>query len=219
VFRNRRFACAVLGVWLGAGACVDLLVNQNVSAVDRFLADPGTGETAARISEAGSVSVRFILRRNAAEENAWVLTEWEWIQIALLVTVLFLAIFGDRPARSAYWIVPFMLLIIVLQLAVVTPHVASLARDVDEIPASELMSNVQAGRLEAFRTAFWGGEALKMLLGAILMWKLMVRRERTRSGDRETETGAVDTGEVGKSEVRVRRRRRTSQSSERGPNG
>ena len=174
----------MLGVWLGAGVCVDLLINQNLSAADRFLADPGSGRAAAQISEAGPVSVRFLLRRNAAEENAWVLTEWEWIQIALLAAVFFLSVFGDRPARSAFGLVPAMLLIIVLQLALVTPHVASLSMEVDEIPVGELLSSIPAGRLEAFSRAFWAGEALKMLFGMALMWKLMVRRERTH--DRPT---------------------------------
>jgi hypothetical protein len=49
VFRNRRFACAVRGVWLGAGVCVDLLINQNFSAADRFLADPGSARAATEI--------------------------------------------------------------------------------------------------------------------------------------------------------------------------
>jgi hypothetical protein len=93
-------------MWLGAGVCVDLLIDQNLSAVDRFLADPGSGHAAAQISEAGPVSVRFFLRRNAAEENAWVLSEWEWAQIGLSAAVFFLAIFGDRPASSAFGLVP-----------------------------------------------------------------------------------------------------------------
>jgi hypothetical protein len=206
VFRNRRFACAVLGVWLGAAACVDLLIDRNSSAVDRFLADPGSGRAAAQIGEAGPVSVRFILRRNAAEENAWVLNEWEWTQIGFSVGVFILAMAGDRPARSAFVLIPVMLLIVLLQLAFVTPHTASLTREVDEIPVSELLSNTQAGRLEAFSRAFWGGEALKMLLGTGLMWKLMVRRERTRSTDREAEAGGADLREEGV------RRRRGSQS-------
>lgn len=212
VFRNRRIACAVLGVWLGAGVCVNLLINQNFSAVDRFLADPGSGRAAEQISEAGPVSMRFLLRRNATEENAWVLNEWEWIQIGLSVVVFLLAIFGDRPARSAFGLVPVMLLITVLQLAVVTPHIASLAVQVDEIPVGELLSSIPAGRLDAFREAFWAGEALKLLLGMALMWKLSVRRERTRSTDREVEADTVEiAGDAAKSERRVRRRR-TSQS-------
>jgi hypothetical protein len=101
-----------------------------------------------------------------------------------------------------------MLLIVLLQLAFVTPHIAGLAREVDEIPVSELLSSMTAGRLEAFNRAFWAGEALKMLLGISLMWKLMVRRERTRSADREVEAGTTETADdPPKSEVRLGRRR------------
>ena len=74
VFRNRRFACAVLGAWLGAGVCVDWRVNQNLSALDR---SPAT--RAARA----------------------------------------------RPPRSAFGLVSAMVLTVVLQLALVTPHIAS----------------------------------------------------------------------------------------------
>jgi hypothetical protein len=113
-----------------------------------------------------------MLRRNATEENAWVLNEWEWIQIALSAGVFFLAVFGDWPARSAFGLIPAMLLITVMQLAFVTPHIASLVREVEEIPVSELLSSIPAGRLDAFNKAFWAGEALKMLFGMSLMWKL-----------------------------------------------
>ena len=199
-------------MWLGAGVCVDLLINQNIFSVDRFLSDPGSARATTEISQAGSVSVRFILHRNAAEENAWVLNEWEWIQIGLSVAVFFLAVNGDRPAGSAFGLIPAMLLIILLQLAFVTPHIASLAREVDEIPVGELLSSIPAGRLQAFNQAFWAGEALKMLLGMGLMWKLMVRRERARPVEREAEAGKPEVREgAGKPEVRVRRRR-TSQS-------
>ena len=208
MFRNRRFACAVLGAWLGIGACIDLLTGQNFAAVDRFLSDPSSPRAATQIGQAGATSVRFILRRNAAEENASVLNRWEWTQIGFAIAVFLMAIFGDRPARSALGLVPVMLLIILLQLIVVTPHMASLGREVDEIPGNELLNNVSAGRLAAFTGAFWGGEVLKTLLGIGLAWKLMLRRERSRSTD-----SAISGADASKPERRVRRRR-TSHSHE-----
>jgi len=204
-------------MWLGASACVDLLINQNLSTIDRFISDPASPGAATLVRETGPAGVRFILRRNAAEENAWVLNMWEWAQIAIALALLLLVMVGERPPGLALFLIPAMLLITVLQLWVVTAHIASLGREVDEIPASELLSSAAAGRLQAFNGAFWGGETLKMLCGIGLLWKLMHRRERSRSSDRESDTGTTEAGEgEAKSEGRVRRRRSSHSQGSRG---
>jgi hypothetical protein len=204
-------------MWLGAVACVDLLINQNYSTIDRFISDPASPGAAAQVRETGPASARFILRRNASEENAWVLNKWEWMQIALALALLLLVMVGERPPVLALFVIPTMLIIVLLQLSLVTPHIATLGREVDEIPASELLSSAAASRLQAFDGTFWGGEALKILCGIVLLWKLMYRREHSRSSDRESVAGTTEAREgAAKSEGRVRRRRTSHSQGSRG---
>jgi hypothetical protein len=181
VFGNKRIACAVLGFWLGAGVCIDILATQNLAAVDRFMADPGSPHAAMQIRQAGQVSVRFLLARNAAEENAWIFAKWEWAEIGIGIAFFFQVMLGERPPHSAVVLIPAMLLIVLVQLSILTPHIASLSTEVDEIPAFELPGNQAMARFQAFRGIYAGGEILKIVLGIGLASRLAIRRETVRS--------------------------------------
>ena len=151
VFRNRRFAGMFPGMWLGVSASVDVLVIQNLSSVDTFIAAPGNLTVSTQVRQAGQDSLRFILRRNAGEENASILEIWQSCQVGIATMFFFLILFGERPPVSALVLVPVMLVIILLQLFLLTPHVASLGAEVDEIPARELLRNPTLSQFQTFR--------------------------------------------------------------------
>lgn len=186
----------VLGVWLGAAVCVDLLVTRNFSTVDRFIEAPGSPSAAALVKQAGAKTVRFILRRNAAEENAWIFGAWEWTQIILAPALYLMLLLGDRqPPRSALALITAMLVIVLLQRIILTPNVASLGRDMDEIPASQLGNNPIVSRFWAFHGVYSGGEILKLFLGIGLASRLMLRQgtryqpPERKQADRRTDRG------------------------------
>lgn len=194
MFRNasRRFACLVLGLWLGAGVCVDLLVTQNFATVDRFIAAPGSPGATALVKQDGAKSIRFILRRNAAEENAWIFEKWEWTQMGVATGLFCLILFGERRrVVLALVLIPAMLAIIVLQNVLLTPRVASLGREIDEIPAREQVNNPTVSEFWGFHGVYSGCEILKLLLGIGLAARLMVRLGNRSPKEDESDKGAV----------------------------
>jgi len=175
----------ILGMWLGAAVSVDVLVAQNFSAIDRFLAAPGTPGATAQVRQTGTKSLRFLLRRNAAEENASIFEVWEWTQIGIATGLFLFILFGERPPGSVLIAIPGMMLILLLQRFLLTPHVASLGREVDEIPAQALFNNPIVSRFWAFHGFYAGGEILKLIVGMGVASRLMIRRD-SRATDSNT---------------------------------
>lgn len=203
VFRNRRLTCLVLGLWLGAGIGVDLVATQGFAGIDRFLAAPGSSAMAAQIRQSGPEPVRRLLRRQAVEENAWVFENWEWLQILIAVVFFLMVLLGERPPKSALIVIPAMLAVVVLQRFLLTPHLASLGRDVEELPPVALANNPTVAQFRSFHSVYAGCEVLKLLLGLGVGARLMFRHSRTDSPPAEVAQS--------RSEERVRVRRRTNQ--------
>lgn len=207
-----------LGMWLGAAVLVDVLAARNFATIDSFIPAPGSSAVTARIAKAGRDSIRVILRRNAAEENAAIFEVWEWSQIGIATVFFFLILCGDRPPASALVLVPVMIVILLLQRFVLTPHVVSLGREVDEIPARELTGNPTVAHFWAFHGVYSGCEILKLLLGLAVGARLMIRRTHDRP-QREYDREAIGAGESAsrlqaahsQSERRTRKRRKTDQ--------
>jgi len=200
-------------MWLGAATLVDLTAIQNFSAVDTFLPAPGSINVAAHVVKAGSNSLRFIMRRNAAEENARIFEAWEWTQIGLAIAFFFLILFGERPPASALVIVPVILIILVLERLVISPNVVGLGRVVDDIPAKELIGNPTVARFWAFQGFYEGCEIVKMLLGLGVGARLMIRRtveKAQRQTDREM--AGIGGASAVPPERRIRKKRVTDQN-------
>jgi hypothetical protein len=202
VFRNRRFACLFLGLWLGAAVSVDFLVAENFSTIDPFLTALGSPLVTARIKQAGQQSVRFILRRNAAEENGRIFEVWEWTQIGMATLFFFLVMFGERPPLSALILIAAMFVLILIQHFILTPNVVSLGREVDEIPLTEQLRNPTVDRFWVFHGFYSGFEILKLLLGMGVAARLMIRRTPDLTENKSER--------LSESEVEPRKRRRHS---------
>lgn len=197
-------------MWLGAAALVDIAVTQNFSTVDRFIESPGSPEATAHVNLIGPKTVRLILRRNAAEENAWIFEAWEWTQMAIAPAFFFLILFGERPPKLALILIPVMLAIVLIQRFALTPNIVSLGREVEEIPARELYRNPIATKFWVLHGFYSGFEILKLLVGLGTGIRLMVRRktEHSRVQDRELGTPIeVSTGRSAPTDRRIRKRR------------
>lgn len=216
VFRNRRFACLILGLWLGATVAVDLLLVQNFDSVDRFLPSPGSNAMAAKIKQAGKPSVRAILRRNASEENEWLSENWEEMQILISVIFFFLVLFGERPPKAALAMIPLMLALVVLQRFMLTPHIASLGREVDEIPGNALLHNPMVERYWNFRGFYLSCEAAKGLLGLGIALRLMVRRTFDKTSAKDQQLERILAREASQDNAFVERRRSSRRASDQG---
>jgi hypothetical protein len=210
VFRNKRFACLFLGLWLGAAVSVDFLVAENFSTIGPFIGALGSPTVSARIKQAGPQSIRFILRRNAAEENARIFEAWEWCQIGIATLFFFQVLFGDRPPISALALISAMFVIVLLQHFVLTPQVVSLGREVDEIPLGEQLQNPTVDWFWVFHGFYSGFEILKLLLGLGVAARLMIRRTSDRT---ESKSEHLSQSE---NQPRKRRRQSTQKSTQNG---
>ena len=74
-------------------------MTQNFQTVDRFLETPGSVTTSAQLNQIGRTEERFILRRNAGEENNWIFLNWERVELALGGALFLLLLFGSRPQK------------------------------------------------------------------------------------------------------------------------
>ncbi len=194
MFRSRRFACLSLGLWLGAAASIDFLVAENFSTVDSFLADPGGKTASARIGDLGRDSVRFLLRRNAGEENALNFEVWEWAQLGIGAIFFTLLVAGEKPPTSALVMVPLMLLIVVAQRFFLTPQVIALGRQMDDLPASALTNNPLVTRFWTFHGVYSGLEILKLLLGIGVGARLVIRRSDQKSSNQASWGSSIQDG-------------------------
>ena len=99
VIQYRRLAALLLGAWLGASVLADVAVTQNFQTVDRFLQKPGSVSTLTALRDIPRDRERFLLRRNAAEENNWIFLNWERVELILGALLFLLLLFGERPQR------------------------------------------------------------------------------------------------------------------------
>ena len=168
----RRLAALLIGIWLGASILTDIAVTQNFQTVDRFLAAPGNPATSAELNQIGRPLERAILRRNAAEENNFLFTNWERSELALGSLLFLILVFGDRPRKLLMGLSLAMLVIVAAEHFLLTPPIVDLGRVIDELPPASPVYK----RFWMLHGAYSGLDILKMLLGAAFAFRLVVRR-------------------------------------------
>lgn len=173
VIQYRRLAALLLGVWLGASVLTDVAVTQNFQTVDRFLQRPGTVSTSAALSAVGRDRERFILRRNAGEENNWIFMNWERVELALGGLLFLLLLFGDKPQRLLLALCAAMFLIVTVEHFLLTPRIIDLGRRVDDLPATDPDSK----KFWMLHGIYSGVDILKMLIAMAFAVRLSIRRK------------------------------------------
>lgn len=127
VVQIRSLCALIIGVWLGAGILADVAVTQNFQAVDRFLAGHSAQETALE---------RPLLRRNAAEENAWIFTNWERAELVLGVGLLFCLLREGHSRRLAALCLA-MVAMVAAEHFFLTDAIIELGRRVDDLAPTD----------------------------------------------------------------------------------
>lgn len=149
---------------MGTAVFADIAVTQNFQTVDRFLLNPGTPAAAAEIRELGRDRVRALLRRNAGEENNFLLENGERAQLALAVLVLAFIVRDPEAGKAGLGIALGLLIVLVIQHFFLSPQVAELGRRIELLPASDPLVK-HFWMLHGF---YSGLEILKLLAGAVL---------------------------------------------------
>jgi hypothetical protein len=180
---TRRLSAFLLGIWIAGTIAMAFVATQNFRAVDRLLEAPGR-PAAQTIELLGHDKARALLRYQVAELNRFFFESWEYSQLLLalvFITVLVFAFNGDKLTAG---IAIAMLGIVVAERFLFTPEIVALGRAIDFVPFGALSPERQ--RFWRFHMLYSAAELLKLLLGAILGVKLLLRsdaRPRLRSRD------------------------------------
>lgn len=174
----RRFACFLLGLWLGGGLFMDMVVTQNFRSVDRLLARPAA-PAAQQIAKLGPAGARMFLRHQVSEQNRWFFEIWGLIASVLGALLLMVLIFGSTERNFTLLLALLMLLIAVVQRFILTPQMVFLGRIIDWIPVDQ--PSPDRTRFWMLHNAFVGLEMLNWAIGLFLTARLLFRRKR--SGD------------------------------------
>ncbi|HUE25064.1 MAG TPA: hypothetical protein VMQ86_25495 [Bryobacteraceae bacterium] len=178
----RRFACFLLGLWLGGGLFMDMVATQNFRSVDRLLAKPA--QPAAQRLEKLGTDARVLLRHHVSEQNRWYFEAWGLIETGIGAALLLTLLFGSTEKNFSLLLCLLMLLVAILQRFALTPQMVFLGRIIDWIPIDQ--PSPERTRFWMLHNAFIGLELLNWALGFFLTAKLLFR-SRKRGGDPDAE--------------------------------
>lgn len=160
-----------MGVWLGAGLYTDVVVTENFRTIDAFLQTPGNVAVSAELNKVGRDQERLMLRRNASEENTWIFTNWERVEVLIGGMLFLVLLFGGRPQKMLLGLCLLMAAVVAIQHFFLLPPIADIGRRVDFLPDSDPES-VKFWRLHG---VYSGLEILKTLLGFVFAARLTLR--------------------------------------------
>src|SRR5438445_4792521 len=121
---RQRWALVVMGAWIAGSICMSVVATENFYTIDRLLAGSPNAAFSHAVQQLGQPQARDLLRYLSSELNRLYFQMWNWSQLVLGATVLWLIVEQTRPeahaARTGRVIVA-MLAVVVLMLAYLTP--------------------------------------------------------------------------------------------------
>ena len=180
---HRRFACFLLGIWLGCELSLAWVALANSWSADRALAPVSA---AAHSVQSG---LGLALRHQVVEQTRGLLEDWGVARIALGGFLLLFLVFFTEARQSVLALAIFMLALSLGERIFLTPEMVTLGRTLDFVAAGVPMA--ERSRLSIFENVYLSVEALKWIAGLALAWQLM-RRPRTRSGHVRGQVDTVD---------------------------
>jgi hypothetical protein len=171
----RRFACLLLGIWLGGLVMMTVVATQNFHTVDRILLEPSPG-AAPELKTLGHDTARMLLRWQAGEQNRRLFEISETAQLAMGMAIIFVLLFGSTEGKYALTLGLLLLVLVIAQRFFLTPMMVSLGRLVDFVPP-----NVRSGervKFQVLHMGYAGMEVSKACLLLLLAGKLLVRTRR-----------------------------------------
>ena len=184
---GRRFACFLLGIWLGCELLLGWVAIANSRSANRAPAgDQAPAAAALRQLGPGSGPA---LRYQSAEQTRGLLEDWGLAQIALGGFLLFFLLFATEERQHALALALFMLALSVGERVFLTPEIVAWGRTLDFVAAgAQIADRIKLSTLEDI---YLGGEALKWVAGLLLAAKLTLRT-RSRSGHVRRQVDIVD---------------------------
>jgi hypothetical protein len=191
----RRFACLILGLWLGGAIFMAWVATQNFREVDRLL---DQASPAARLElKALGPNARTLLRYHAAEENRWYFRAWETGQIILGTGFLLVMLFGSRENQFTLGGIVLLILIVAVQRFFLTPEITAQGRVLDFMAPDAGLPD--RNRFWVLHSAYAGVEVGKWVLMLVLGGKMIFSRQRSgRSRDSRRELDMVNKPDYGR---------------------
>ena len=169
----RRFACFVLGLWLGGGLLVAWLTWVNQQVADHLVND---SNPAARLElRALGPNSRAVLRYQASEEGRRYYQVWESAQIILGLAFFTLMLFGSRENKYLLAGILVLILLVVFERTLVTPALTAQGRLVDFAPPDAAAA--ERNRYWVLQTGYLAIEGVKWLFIVALAGQMVFSRQ------------------------------------------
>jgi hypothetical protein len=165
-----RLLLVASGFWLGLLAASWVMATLSFRTVDRVLGPEARPEMAGRLAGLPEADRRVVLRHLASEINRGMFRTWALAQLVLGALVLGAAWRGAGPPRL---LMGAALLLVLIQLAVLTPAIATAGRSIDFVPRP-LPADL-GRRFGLLHAAYVGADFLKAILVALAAW-MVARR-------------------------------------------
>jgi hypothetical protein len=178
---HRRFACFLLGLWLGGGLLMAWIGLDASRSVDRLLAQSNPAAML-HIRALGPAETRLLLQYQASEEWRGNCATWETAQIVLGAFFFFYLLFGTLEGKFSLLLALLMLAVVLFERFLLTPELVGIGRLLDFVP--DIPSN-EHSRLAAVQTGYVGAEVLKGTLGCILAARLVWQQWRSGYAGKE----------------------------------
>ena len=188
---TRRFATLLLGMWLAGSLLMYAVATTNFHRVDRLLAepDPSAGQM---VKLLGNSSARMLLRHQVSEINRDLFNNWERVQLILGIVLIVTLLFDTNGEKLYMGLCGLLLLLIIVEHFLLTPHLTAVGRSLDFIPADEpTTERIKFGR---FHQAYAVVEALKLVVLLGLSGRLMTLSQRRRSRKNINAVNNADDG-------------------------
>jgi hypothetical protein len=185
----RRFACFILGLWLGGGILMAWVAMENRRMADRLVAQ-ALPEASLELKALGP-KTQTLLRYHAAEANRSLARKWGAAQLILGGGFFLLMLFGSREDQFLLGGIVLLVALAALEYFIVTPAISSQGRVLDFIPADQ--GSAGRSQLWVLETARLGIEAAKWVLTLALAARMVLSRKRSgRSRDARRELDMVN---------------------------
>jgi hypothetical protein len=185
----RRFACFVLGLWLGGSILVAWMAIENLRSADHL---ESAALPVARLElKAMGPKAQTLLRYHASEENRSLYRDWETAQLAIGAGFFLVMLFGSREDQFLLGGLALLVALVALEWFVVTPALSGQGRVLDFVPPDQGAQG--RNQLWVLQTAHLGIEAAKALLTLALAARMVFSRKRSgRSRDARRQLNMVD---------------------------
>ncbi len=168
----RRFACFLLGLWLGGSLFLAVLTAQSHRLVDRLLANPAPA-AGRLIQSAGPEGARLLLRYQVSEANRWYTENWDTVQLCLAALLFFLLLFGSMEGKLNLLAALLLLLLVLVERLVLAPEIIGQGRLLDFLPPE--IGAAERSRLLVLQGGATGIQLAKLALGLLLGARLLGR--------------------------------------------